>query len=67
MSDREIETIENRLLDLAIEGDREAARHYADLYLFRRNWERARSAEHRQHLVHQAQDAGTWLTGKQEP
>ena len=62
MSDDEIEVIENKLLDLAIEGDREATRQYADLYLSRLDWERTRSAERRQDLVDQVQDAQAWLT-----
>jgi len=34
-SDAEIEIIENKLLRLAIEGDREATRQYADLFVSR--------------------------------
>ena len=56
-SDTEIEIIENKLLRLAIEGDREATRQYADLFLSRLEWERTRSAKHRQDFVDQAQDA----------
>jgi len=41
MNDKEIETIEDKLLDLALDGDREASKRFADLYLFRRSWERA--------------------------
>src|SRR5215831_5308538 len=46
MTDTQIEIIENKLLDLTIEGQ-EAARRYADLYRSRLNWEETRSAEHR--------------------
>lgn len=61
MSDKEIETIESTLLQLAVEGDREAVRRFADLYLFRRNWERGRSAESWRGFVRQAQDVQAWL------
>ena len=60
MTDTQIEIIENKLLDLAIEGE-EAARRHADLYRSRLNWEETRSAEQRQNLVDQAQDAQAWL------
>ena len=62
MTDTQTEFIENKLLDLAIDGDREATQQYADLYLSRLNWERTRSAEHRQNLVDQAQRAHAWVT-----
>jgi hypothetical protein len=55
------EFIENKLLDLAIDGDTGATQQYADLYLSRLNWERTRSAEHRQDFLDQAQDAQAWL------
>ena len=58
--DTQIEIIENKLLDLSFEGE-EAARRHADLYRSRLNWEETRSAEQRQNLVDQAQDAQTWL------
>jgi hypothetical protein len=61
MTDTQIEIIENKLLDLAIEGQ-EAARRYADLYRSRMNWEETRSAEHRQNFIDEAQDAQAWLT-----
>ena len=61
MTDTQIEIIENKLLDLAIEGE-EAARRYADLYRSRLKWEETRSAEQRQNLVDQAQDAQAWLS-----
>jgi hypothetical protein len=61
MTDTEIEIIENKLLNLAIDGDKEAARHYTDLSLSRMSWERIRSAEERQDFVDQAQDAQAWL------
>jgi hypothetical protein len=62
MTDTQIEIIENKLLNLAIDGsDREAARHYTNLSLSRISWERTRSPEHRQNFVHQAQDADAWL------
>ena len=61
MTDTQIEIIENKLLDLAIEGE-EAARRYADLYRSRLKWEETRSAEQRQNLVDQAQDAQPWLS-----
>ena len=60
MTDTQIEIIEKKLLNLA-EVDGEAARHYADLYRSRLNWERTRSAEHRQDFLDQAQDAQAWL------
>jgi len=60
MTEMQIEIIENKLLDLAIEGE-EAARRHADLYRSRLNWEETRSAEQRQNLVDQAQDAQAWL------
>ena len=63
MTDTQIEIIEKKLLNLAIEGDREAARHYTDLSLSRMSWERTRSAENRQEFVIQAQDAQAWLAG----
>ena len=62
MTDTQIEIIENKLLDLAIGGDKEAPWQYADLYLCRLDWERTRSAEHRKDFVDQAQDAHAWLT-----
>ena len=61
MTDTQIEIIENKLLNLAIDGDREAARHYTDLSLSRLSWERIRSAEQRQNFVDQAHDAQAWL------
>ena len=60
MTDTQIEIIENKLLDLEIEGE-EAARRHADLYRSRLNWEETRSPEQRQNLVDQAQDAQAWL------
>jgi len=57
----EIEIIENKLLDLAIDGDTEATQQYADLYLCRLNWERTRSAEPRRDFLDHAQDAQAWL------
>jgi len=59
--DTEIEIIENKLLDLAIEGAEGAAGQYTDLYLRRLNWEGTQTAEDRQEFVDQAQDAQTWL------
>jgi len=61
MTDTQIEIIENKLLDLAIEGQ-EAARRYSDLYRSRMSWEETRSAEHRQNFIDEAQDAQAWLT-----
>ena len=62
MTDTQIEIIENKLLNLAINGsDREAARHYTDLSLSRMSWERTRSAEHRLNFVYQVQGAQAWL------
>jgi hypothetical protein len=60
MTDTQIEIIENKLLDLTIEGQ-EAARRYADLYRSRLNWEETRSAAHRQDFIHEAHDAQAWL------
>jgi len=62
MTDAQIETVEKKLLNLAIVGDGEAARHYADLSLSQMRWERTRSAEHRHDFIHQALDAKAWLT-----
>jgi hypothetical protein len=62
MTDTKIEIIENKLLHLALEGDREATRRYANLYLFRRTSDRTRSAEHQQNFLDQVHDAQTWLT-----
>ena len=60
-SDTQIEIVENKLLDLANDDDREAARRYTDLYLCRMKWERTRSPEDRHNFIHQAQDAQAWL------
>jgi len=60
---RDFEIIENKLLNLAIDGDTEATQQYDDLYLSRLDWERTQSAEHRQDFVDQAQDAQAWLAG----
>jgi hypothetical protein len=60
ITDTQIESIENKLLDLAIEGQ-EAARRYVDLYRSRMNWEETGSAEHRQDFIDQAHDAQVWL------
>src|SRR5262249_84601 len=62
MTDTQIEIVENELLNLAIEGDREASRHYTNLSLSRMRWERTRSAEHRHDFIDQVQDAQGWLT-----
>ena len=62
MTDTQIELIEKKLHNLAIEGDREAARHYTDLSLSRMSWKRTRSPEHRHDFIHQAQDAQGWLS-----
>jgi hypothetical protein len=59
--DIELEIIENKLLNLAIDGDTEAIQQYADLYLSRLNWERTRSDEHRRDFLDHAQDAQAWL------
>ena len=61
MTDRQLEIIENKLLNLANEDDAEAARRFADLYLCRMKWERTRSAEDRQDFVNQAHEAKAWL------
>ena len=53
--------IEKKLLNLANEGDREAARHYTDLTLARMSWERTGYPEHRQDFVDEAHDAQVWL------
>ncbi len=60
MTDTQIEIIEKKLLNLA-EVDGEAARHYADFYRSRLNWERTRSAEQRLNFVDQARNAQSWL------
>jgi hypothetical protein len=61
MTDRQLQIIENKLLNLANEGDAEAVRQYADLYFCRLKWERTRSAEDRQDLVNQGHEAKAWL------
>ena len=53
--------IEKRLLNLANKGDRDAARHYADLSLARMSWERTGYSEHWQDFVDEAHDAQAWL------
>ena len=63
MTDTQIEIIENKLLDLAINRGGEGIQQYADLYLSRLNWQRTRSAEHRRDFVDQVQDAHAWLAG----
>ena len=65
MSDQEIQVIENKLLHLGLEGDREAARQYAPLYLLRRSWGRTGSAEHRQNFLDQMHDVQVRLTANQ--
>jgi len=62
MTETQIEIIEQKLLNLA-EVDGEAARHYADLYRSRLNWERTRSAERRLNFVDQVRNAQAWLAG----
>jgi len=64
MSDREIDAIADRLIDLALEGDKEAAERFADFHVVRRNWERGRSLEIWQDLVNQAQNTQAWLATK---
>ena len=61
MTDTQIDSIENKLLDLGIEGHEEAAQRYTSLYLARLNWEGTRSTGNRQDFVDQAQDAQAWL------
>ena len=61
ITDRQLEIIEKKLLNLANEDDAEAARQYADLYLCRMKWERTRCAQDRQDFIDQAQDAQAWL------
>jgi hypothetical protein len=61
VTDRQLEIIENKLLNLAIGDDAEAAGQYADLYLRRMKWERTRSAEDWQDFVNQAHEAKAWL------
>ncbi len=62
ITDAQIETVEKKLLNLAIVGDGEAARHYADLSLSHMRWERTRSAEQRLNFVDQARNAQAWLS-----
>src|SRR5215472_10515273 len=50
------------LINLANDGDQQAARHYTDLSRARLSWERTRSPEHRQDFIDEAQDAQVWLT-----
>ena len=61
MTNAQIEIIEKKLLDLANDDDREAARYYTDLSISRMKWERTRSAEDRHDFIHQAHDAQVWL------
>ena len=61
MTDTQIEIIQDKLLNLGIEGHEEAARRYANLYRSCLNWEGTRSAGNRQDFVDQAQDAQAWL------
>jgi len=60
----DFELIGNKLLNLAIDDDGEAAQRYADLYLSRLDWERTRAAELRQYYLDQEQDAQAWLAVK---
>ena len=62
MTDTKIEIIDQRLSNLANDGDKEAARHYTDLSRARLIWERTRSPEHQQGVIDEAQDAQVWLT-----
>ena len=62
MTDTKIEIIEQKLSNLANDGDKEAARHYTDLSRARLTWERTRSPEHQQGVIDEAQDAQVWLT-----
>ena len=61
MTDTQIQTIETKLLNLAIDGDGEAAQQYADLYLSRLDWERTRSAELRRDFLDHPGGADAWL------
>ena len=61
MTDMQIETIETKLLNLAIDGDTEATSQYADLYFSRLDWERTRSAELRRDFLDYAKGADAWL------
>ena len=61
MTDAQIAIVENKLLNLAIAGDEEAAQWYANLYLSRLNWEGTRSTGTHGDFVDQAQDAQAWL------
>ena len=61
MTDTQIGIVENKLLNLGIGGDEEAAQRYASLYLSRLNWEGTRSTGKHQDFVDQAQDAQAWL------
>jgi hypothetical protein len=61
MRDIEVEMSEAKLVNLAIDGDGEAARQYANMFLSRLDWERIGSAEHQQQFVDQAQNAQAWL------
>ena len=58
---RDFEIIENKLLNLAIDGDTEATQQYDDLYLSRLDWERTRSAELRRDFLDHAGGADAWL------
>ena len=59
--ENEIEAITDELMVSALDGDKEAARYFADLSLARRNCEHVRSTESWRDLVHEAQRARSWL------
>ena len=61
MSDRQIETIDKKLLNLTIAGDQEATEYYTDLSLSRMSWERTGYPEHWQDFVDETHDAQAWL------
>ena len=58
---RDFEIIENKLLNLAIDGDTEATQQYDDLYLSRLDWERTQSAELRRDFLDHPGGADAWL------
>ena len=60
-NENEIETIADELMVLALDGDKEAARYFADLSLARRNWKRRGSKENWGDLIREAHRARGWL------
>jgi hypothetical protein len=60
-NESEIDAITDKLMVLALDGDKEAAQYFADLSVARRNWERMRSAESWRELIREAQRVRAWV------